>query len=813
MPLNKYLMNTYRFSTLVVVAFLWAGSTRLWATPAKQTAQPIAQTMATDSSETGNAAKLNTRPEPIEEIAAVLPDIQDSDGDGLEDSLERTLGTDLHNKDTDGDGLTDYDEYCKDHTDPTKNDSDGDGIPDGDWIERREYTYTIRAICDIRPPNNVGLMTDVYQDARVIKRPGRLKDSMAVELIIYPFATPHIVAKPYPFKELPEGLQIYTNRTVAFNYSEEMQREVRAIVKEAKTDVEAVGRILKWIAQETRLANDTPEFAYFHVENNQLVWRQPMGGREEQERLLQSNFYGDSMFKQRIHGTCSSLATLRTTILRAAGIPARLIQTLPLFNRYENDPEPLVDGLRRRIFARGYQWGVGGGGANHVYNEVFLGSQWVRVDQVIGTGPFIGDKLFVQVYSAADWNDLYYPRPAEEISNENRDFRTLEVTDAEPKHTAPDSPACDIAIGDGGLMVYPQPDGRFEASVLILNKGNAPSPSFSVRFYAGDPDKGGRLVSPNAAGPIMPRSTWQEGTHPFSFKEGENELFVLIDAENILKRPDRTKLQASRVVTQGPSQSMADNKHTRQNLVGSEVVVGDEGLIVRTLSRGRFEATVLILNKGTTPSPNFSVRFYAGNPEQGGRLISNNAAGPIPLGSQWREGTLPFSLKEGESEVFVLIDAENVGQRPDKTKRLIISTPIEGPSTSSVPRSPSSYSGDLRIDSQSISSTLLNDGKRYLLATIHNRGERTPPVEVRFFLGDPDHGGKVIGQGALVIEANQQGSELIPWECSPGEYEVFVIVDPDNKIHEENKENNRASQRLTIKEQSVVIHGNKSKPP
>jgi hypothetical protein len=63
--------------------------------------------------------------------------VQDPDRDGLESRLEVELGTNPRSSDTDSDGLSDYDEYCKYRTDPTKKDSDGDGKPDGDWDERR----------------------------------------------------------------------------------------------------------------------------------------------------------------------------------------------------------------------------------------------------------------------------------------------------------------------------------------------------------------------------------------------------------------------------------------------------------------------------------------------------------------------------------------------------------------------------------------------------------------------------------------------------------------------------------------------------
>ena len=54
----------------------------------------------------------------------------DTDGDGLTDDEEKTLGTDPTKPDTDGDGLNDGDEVKKTKTDPLKPDTDGDGEND-----------------------------------------------------------------------------------------------------------------------------------------------------------------------------------------------------------------------------------------------------------------------------------------------------------------------------------------------------------------------------------------------------------------------------------------------------------------------------------------------------------------------------------------------------------------------------------------------------------------------------------------------------------------------------------------------------------
>lgn len=57
--------------------------------------------------------------------------IIDSDGDGLSDEEEDTLGTNLYSADTDNDGLLDGDEVLNYYTDPNNEDTDEDGALDG----------------------------------------------------------------------------------------------------------------------------------------------------------------------------------------------------------------------------------------------------------------------------------------------------------------------------------------------------------------------------------------------------------------------------------------------------------------------------------------------------------------------------------------------------------------------------------------------------------------------------------------------------------------------------------------------------------
>jgi hypothetical protein len=68
---------------------------------------------------------------PTDETTSAEAAPGDSDGDGLEDSIEVQLGTDPNDVDTDDDGLTDGDEYYVYQTGTRNPDTDGDGVDDG----------------------------------------------------------------------------------------------------------------------------------------------------------------------------------------------------------------------------------------------------------------------------------------------------------------------------------------------------------------------------------------------------------------------------------------------------------------------------------------------------------------------------------------------------------------------------------------------------------------------------------------------------------------------------------------------------------
>ena len=95
-------------------------------------------------------------------------------------------GPDAADPDSDGDGLSDFQEVHKYRTDPHKKSTAGKGISDGDWDERRQFTYSIRSVIRVMPPYNLAALNDDYQDVRVLKE---TKEYVELEVIAYPLNT------------------------------------------------------------------------------------------------------------------------------------------------------------------------------------------------------------------------------------------------------------------------------------------------------------------------------------------------------------------------------------------------------------------------------------------------------------------------------------------------------------------------------------------------------------------------------------------------------------------------------------------------
>ncbi len=119
--------------------------------------------------------------------------------------------------------------------------------------------------------------------------------------------------------------------------------------------------------------------------------------------------------------------------------------------------------------------------------------------------------------------------------NVGRNFQLQPTTTSETVQLRSNSSK--VTVDQRGLVVNRLPDNLWQASVAFRNQGSNASPAFSILFCAGPPDKNGRLISKNVAGPISPGETFGEATLQFVLNDNETEMFAVIDPENSLERP------------------------------------------------------------------------------------------------------------------------------------------------------------------------------------------------------------------------------------------------------------------------------------
>lgn len=373
--------------------------------------------------------------------------MKDSDSDGLNDEIEIQEGTDSKKIDTDGDGISDYYEVCKYKTNPLKKDSDADGVADSEWNERREYTYTIQAIVDLRPPFDEKHMNDFYQDARKIEVLG--DDVTRFEFIIYPQAEALINPKEYVVIQ-----NKYTEPTYTKNYTQEMIMDMKNVVKEAKTDFQVIKKIIQYFYKNTEYVKIDEELGYgSDMPLLFNIYKDEQGNIKEEDlastttysiqEIKERNVFADSMYRHKMHGACGSTAVLKGAMLRAAGIEEKTIFTIPLIFTYDTDETTIqvkepYDRGEKNISSQD-----SGSISNHYFHEVKIGNQWVRADDMVqlshkqtlssdmsGEGP-----IYIKILECQDQTDYNFHKYWNEKTwNEKRAYKYRSVIEKEPQY-------------------------------------------------------------------------------------------------------------------------------------------------------------------------------------------------------------------------------------------------------------------------------------------------------------------------------------------------------------------------------------------
>lgn len=379
--------------------------------------------------------------------------------------------SDSSDPDSDGDGLSDFQERHKYRTDPHESDSDGDGKPDGDRHERREYTYTIRSIVRVMQPCGRDPISDDYQDARVLDE---TSEYVELEVVHYPLATGgEAIESNRDWRSEYAGMTEYLRPRINTNWDDKMRadllRELRAngIEIDQLNDKQVVQRVADWFLSSYRAL---PMFNALHVhypEGSIAV----IPGRdidlEDQAWGLSGQFerelLGRSMFYHKTRGSCTSSAMALTTVLRAVGIPTRMVLAIPIIDG--SDPNQVSDvGRLSHHRVRGTILDsvsrLGNSFASHTYNEVYVGRRWHRLNYNHLGQPILDNQMLGLATHVHRFNDLsewglqptwgarYAAARSSDVFAFSNPYATIALTDRFGQHAsvanAPTQPASSL---------------------------------------------------------------------------------------------------------------------------------------------------------------------------------------------------------------------------------------------------------------------------------------------------------------------------------------------------------------------------------
>jgi hypothetical protein len=373
-------------------------------------------------------------------------------------------------QDSDGDGVSDFHEIHKYRTDPNKKDTAGQSRPDGDWQQRREFTYSVRAVLRVMPPFNLKAITDDYQDVRVLKETRQFAE---LEVVLYPLNSNAAAIKGNPnWKKDYAAMKEYLAPGITTNWDEQMRRDLLrelardGIEPDKLTDREVVEQVSRWLFKRSTFRN---MFCTFYVgfpagkpevlQGCEKAFARDQGDpRWTVQEQFEHELFGRQMFARETYGTCTSTAVYQTTVLRALGIPTRMILCIPLADASDPAQVELVDkGLTNYRVRYDALLGVISGGSSfssHTFCEVFVGGRWRRLNhttlgQNILERRYLGLMVHVHTFKdlseanlAATWGARYARGQHDDVFPHSNPYRLLEVSDHFGKHArVPNPPA------------------------------------------------------------------------------------------------------------------------------------------------------------------------------------------------------------------------------------------------------------------------------------------------------------------------------------------------------------------------------------
>jgi beta-lactamase regulating signal transducer with metallopeptidase domain/protein involved in polysaccharide export with SLBB domain len=301
----------------------------------------------------------------------------------------------------------------------------------------KEGTYTITSVIQVLKPANPANMNDDFQDARVLAQD---KDSATVEVTYYPLHRPAVGENPNWHKDYASMTE-YLIPMPTENWDEAMRRDLLAELRQAGiapdrlTDKQLVEQVSQWAIRRAHSTNAFSIWAVHYPDGKPAVYPPLREAFDQQkpdqtwtdQRMFEQELLGRSMFYNKVHGSCTSSSVYLATIFRALGIPARIVFCIPPFDPNDNaQARMFYDSVHHNQVRETVRSALDGmsGFDNHLFNEVYVGHHWVRLNYKTLGQPILDAHSFgllTHIYTCSDlsqiplaqtWGMRYFKYPA-----------------------------------------------------------------------------------------------------------------------------------------------------------------------------------------------------------------------------------------------------------------------------------------------------------------------------------------------------------------------------------------------------------------
>ena len=312
-------------------------------------------------------------------------------------------------------------------------------------------------------------------------------------------------------------------------------------------------------------------------------------------------------------------------------------------------------------------------------------------------------------------------------------------------------------------------------SATIHNRGDVESESTVVKFFDGDPSADGVQIGDDRTLNALAADASQDVSVNWTATAGEHQILVQIDPDDLVDEFTEDNNIASNSILIVPDVS----------ITGEDIAFSDENPVLGDT----VTISATVHNTGGADATDVAVRFYDGNPDDGGMQIGNDQIiVTIPIGGTGA-ASVDWTSTAGVHEIFVVLD-------PDET---IVEWDEENNRASALIR----VLPDLSISVADISLTVpepdVPNGVE-ISVTVHNLGGvDAENVGVAIYLGDPLADVPLIDSKTIpAITAGSSETTSLSWMAPAGTSDVYVKVDESKEIDERDEANNTAFNSITI---------------